>query len=93
MLDPGQTLVFYMGLMGLGRICQELASHGRAPDTPIALIQQGTTDRQKVFTGTLATIVKIIEGQRIKAPTLIIVGSVVSLHQRLQWFRPEQESV
>ncbi|MGI9274324.1 MAG: siroheme synthase CysG [Endozoicomonas sp.] len=92
MLDPGQTLVFYMGLMGLGRICQELVDHGRASDTPIALIQQGTTARQKVFTGTLMSIVDIIEGQQIKAPTLIIVGSVVSLHQRLQWFRPGQES-
>ena len=92
MLDPGQTLVFYMGLMGLQRICAELVSHGRSPDTPIALIQKGTTERQKVFTGALSTIVDVIEGQQVKAPTLIIVGSVVSLHERLQWFRPGQES-
>lgn len=85
MLDPGQTLVFYMGLLGLPRICQELIDHGRNPQTPIALIQQGTTRNQRVFTGTLATINKIIESEKVKAPTIIIIGSVVSLRDKLRW--------
>ena len=90
MLDPGQTLVFYMGLLGLPRICQELMDHGRAAQTPIALIQQGTTRNQRVFTGTLATINKIIESEKVKAPTLIIVGSVVTLHETLSWYHNEK---
>ncbi len=90
MLDPGQTLVFYMGLLGLPRICQELIDHGRDAQTPIALIQQGTTRNQKVFTGTLATINKIIESEKVKAPTLIIVGSVVTLHETLNWYNNDK---
>ncbi|WP_067584652.1 siroheme synthase CysG [Endozoicomonas ascidiicola] len=90
MLDPGQTLVFYMGLLGLPRICQELVDHGRDINTPIALIQQGTTKNQKVFTGTLGTINDIIAEEKVRAPTLIIVGSVVTLHERLSWYKSEE---
>ena len=90
MLDPGQTLVFYMGLLGLPRICQELIHHGRDAQTPIALIQQGTTRNQRVFTGTLATINTIIESEKVKAPTLIIVGSVVTLNETLSWYNNEK---
>ncbi|WP_299727039.1 siroheme synthase CysG [uncultured Endozoicomonas sp.] len=89
MLDPGQTLVFYMGLLGLPRICQELVDHGRDINTPIALIQKGTTKNQKVFTGTLGTINEIIAEEKVRAPTLIIVGSVVTLHERLSWYKNE----
>ncbi|WP_371924634.1 siroheme synthase CysG [Endozoicomonas sp. SCSIO W0465] len=85
MLDPGQTLVFYMGLLGLSRICEALIDHGRAEQTPIALIQQGTTRNQRVFTGTLATINKIIESEKVKAPTIIIIGDVVRLRDKLRW--------
>ena len=91
MLDPGQTLVFYMGLMGLPRICEELMAHGRASDTPIALIEQGTTQKQRVFTATLDTIVETIDGQNVHAPTLIIVGDVVRLHEKLSWYHPVGE--
>lgn len=90
MLDPGQTLVFYMGLLGLPRICQELIDHGRDAQTPIALIQQGTTRNQRVFTGSLETINKIIESEKVKAPTLIIVGSVVTLHEKLSWYHNDK---
>ena len=89
MLDPGQTLVFYMGLMGLSQICQKLIHHGRDPETPIALIQKGTTPKQRVFIGTLSNIIQIIKDEQVKPPTLIIVGSVVSLHERLNWFTPQ----
>ncbi|WP_062260597.1 siroheme synthase CysG [Endozoicomonas arenosclerae] len=89
MVDPSQTLVFYMGLMGLSRICEELHKHGRSLDTPIALIEKGTTQKQRVFTGTLENISQIVEGNTVKAPTLIIVGSVVQLHHKLKWFNPD----
>lgn len=86
MVRKDQTLVFYMGLMGLPRICQELIDHGRSPETQVALIQQGTTRDQRVYTGTLDSIVSDIAKIKIKPPTLIIVGEVVQLHERLKWF-------
>ena len=83
--EAEQTLVFYMGLVSLPIICQELINHGMASDKPIALIQQGTTPSQKVFVGTLATLPDIIASQEVQAPTLIIVGDVVRLHDKLAW--------
>jgi len=80
-----QTLVFYMGLIGLPVICEELIRHGMPADKPIALVQQGTTPNQKVYTGTLETMPGIIASSDVKAPTLIIVGEVVSLHDKLHW--------
>ena len=81
-----ETLVFYMGLVGLREICARLIEHGRAADTPVALVSRGTTDAQEVITGTLDDLADRIEGREIHAPTLIIVGSVVSLHPRYRWF-------
>lgn len=83
---PDQTIVIYMGLVGLETICQALIDHGSPPDLPIAIIQQGTTDRQKVVTGTLRTLPAKVTEEAIKAPTLIIIGTVVTLHDKLKWF-------
>jgi len=83
--EAEQTLVFYMGLVSLPIICKELINHGMPSDKPIALIQQGTTPSQKVFVGTLATLPDIIASQAVQAPTLIIVGDVVRLHDKLAW--------
>ncbi|MCK5828934.1 MAG: uroporphyrinogen-III C-methyltransferase [Methylococcales bacterium] len=84
---PNQTVVFYMGLSGLNNICQSLINHGSPSHHPIAIIQQGTTTNQRVFTGTLKTLSQIIADKEIKAPTLIIVGTVVTLHNKLKWFK------
>jgi uroporphyrin-III C-methyltransferase/precorrin-2 dehydrogenase/sirohydrochlorin ferrochelatase len=84
---PNQTVVIYMGLMGLEQICQSLIEHGSPSNLPIALIQQGTTAKQKVITGSLATLPAKVANQSIKAPTLIIIGSVVTLHDQLTWFQ------
>ena len=84
--SDSETLVFYMGLMGLRVICEQLQAHGRAADTPVALIEQGTRMTQRVLTGTLESIVGIVERERPAAPTLIIVGPVVKLHATLSWF-------
>ncbi len=84
--QPNQTVVFYMGLMSLPLICEQLIAHGLAADWPIALIQQGTTPMQRVFTGTLENIVEIAEYEKPLPPTLIIVGEVVKLRQKLSWF-------
>jgi uroporphyrin-III C-methyltransferase/precorrin-2 dehydrogenase/sirohydrochlorin ferrochelatase len=84
---PNQTVVIYMGLIGLEQICSSLIAHGSPKDLPIALIQQGTTDHQKVITGTLETMPARVAHEHIKAPTLIIIGTVVNLHSKLEWFK------
>jgi len=84
-----QTVVFYMGLKGLPVIRQQLTAHGVSPAMPIALVQQGTTHLQRVFTGTLDNILEIVEKEQPKPPTLIIVGEVVALHKKLSWYKGE----
>ena len=80
-----QTLVLYMGLVGLEKICEKLIAHGQRPDMPVALISKGTTPEQKVVVGTLADIASKVEEHHIQAPTLTIIGDVVSLREQLQW--------
>lgn len=86
---PGQTLVFYMGLLGLADICRSLIDHGRAPQTPVALIEKGTTQEQRVLIADLASIAAKVEANEVRGPTLLIVGEVVKLHKTLTWFTPE----
>jgi uroporphyrin-III C-methyltransferase/precorrin-2 dehydrogenase/sirohydrochlorin ferrochelatase len=77
-----------MGLLGLTTICRELIHHGMSPSTKAALVQQGTLPNQRVLIGNLETLPAIVEAAEVRAPTLIIVGEVVQLHQRLSWFDP-----
>ncbi|MGK9059660.1 siroheme synthase CysG [Pseudomonas asiatica] len=92
LVAPAQTLVFYMGLVGLPTICAELIRHGRAASTPAALVQQGTTRNQRVFTGTLANLPELVAQHEVHAPTLVIVGEVVQLRDKLAWFEGSQNS-
>ena len=80
-----QTLVLYMGLVGLEKICEKLIEYGQRPNMPVALISKGTTPEQKVVIGTLADIASKVENNHIQAPTLTIIGEVVSLREQLQW--------
>lgn len=89
LVQKNQTLVFYMGLVGLPIICRELIAHGMPSDTPIAIVQKGTTLEQRVVTGQLCNMSERVANEGIKPPTLLIVGSVVSLHEKLHWFHPE----
>jgi uroporphyrin-III C-methyltransferase/precorrin-2 dehydrogenase/sirohydrochlorin ferrochelatase len=86
LVHPNQTVVFYMGLRGLAVICERLMAHGLAADTPAALVQQGTTHRQRVFTGTVTSLPAIVDREQPKPPTLLIVGRVVELQEKLSWF-------
>lgn len=88
--QPSQTVVIYMGLLGLEILCRELVAHGAPADRPAALVQQGTTHRQRVFTGTLATLPELLAGENVRPPTLIIVGDVVRLHEKLSWFHTDR---
>ncbi len=80
------TLVFLMGVKNLPKIVEQLRKHGRAAETPAALVRWGTTTRQKTVTGTLDDIVDRSSKAGIKAPAIIIVGEVVNLRKTLQWF-------
>jgi uroporphyrinogen III methyltransferase/synthase len=83
------TLVFLMGVHNLTLIVTSLVEAGRSPETPVALIEQGTLPEQKVLTGTLADILE--KAAEIKPPAIIIVGEVVGLHSVLDWYRPDLE--
>ena len=80
-----QTLVLYMGLVGLESICEKLIAHGQRADMPVALISKGTTPEQKVVVGTLADIASKVAQHHIQAPTLTIIGEVVNLREQLKW--------
>lgn len=79
-----QTLVFYMGLSQAGEIQQQLIAHGMESDMPVALVERGTSTRQRVVSGTLAELSTL--ATQASSPTLIIVGRVVALRERLRWF-------
>ncbi|MFA5632390.1 MAG: siroheme synthase CysG [Porticoccaceae bacterium] len=87
--SPGQTLVFYMGLNSLPVISRELIAHGVDGTMPAALVEKGTLPSQRVVIGTLSDLAEKVEHLGIRAPTLIIVGGVVSLHSRLNWFKSD----
>lgn len=89
---PGQTLVCYMGFQGLGELCARLVEHGLADTTPAAIIQQGTQRSQRVVTGTLRTLPQRTARARLAPPTLIIVGEVVRLREKLKWFERTLEA-
>ena len=86
-----QTVVFYMGLHGVHCICEKLTEHGRSGSTPVALVERGTTPEQKVYIGTLDTLPQMVKDNNVKPPTLIIVGEVVQMHEKLRWFMLDRE--
>ena len=83
-----QTIVFYMGLHGVGVVSGQLIKHGLPADTPVALVQQGTTQNQRVVVTDLEGLAATVKREQVKPPTIIIVGRVVELHATLQWFHP-----
>ena len=89
--QPSQTVVIYMGLTGLDIIARKLIEHGVSEDMPAALIQQGTTRNQRVITGTLNTLYDRVKAEKVTAPTLVIIGEVVTLRDELKWFDPSTE--
>ncbi len=82
----GGTLVFLMGVTKLSSITQQLVDNGLLPDTPAAIIQQGTVAQQKIATGSLATIAKLAEREHIQSPAIVVIGAVVNLQANLAWF-------
>lgn len=89
--QPNQTIVFYMGLHTIEPLCAHLIKHGLDKSTPAALVEQGTTQNQRVHIGNLETLPGLVVKNDVKPPTLIIVGNVVKLHEKLKWFEPAGE--
>ncbi|MFP5109938.1 uroporphyrinogen-III C-methyltransferase [Neobacillus sp. C211] len=80
------TLAIYMGVKHLPFICSQLISCGKESQTPIAVIEQGTTGNQRTVVGTLETIVEVVNENRITNPAMIVIGEVVKLSEKLSWF-------
>ena len=80
------TVVFVMGVKNIGKICQNLINEGKDPDTPVAMIRNGTLPTQKTYIGTLATMEEIVKKENIQPPCITVVGKVVELHPELNWF-------
>ena len=81
-----QTIVFYMALSGAKYICEKLMEHGMDKDMPIAIIEKGTMPEQKVYISSLIELPDLLEREDIHAPTLMIVGEVVKLNEKLNWY-------
>ncbi len=90
LIQPRQTIAVYMGIVGLEVLCRELIARGMSETMPAALIQQGTTHKQKVYISDLASLPDIPRQHDIQPPTMIIIGEVVKLHEKLSWFDPHE---
>ena len=86
LIQENQTIVFYMGLVSIDIICEQLVAHGLSELTPCALIQQGTTNTQKEFISILKDMPTVVKTKKPKAPTIFIIGGVVALRDKLKWY-------
>ena len=91
LIQPNQTIVFYMGLVSIDIICREMISNGLSAETPCALVQQGTTNTQKEFISTLKKMPNLVKTKKPKAPTIFIIGGVVALRDKLKWYKTNIE--
>ena len=89
LVRPRQTVVVYMGLVGLPTLCAQLIAHGRDPATPAAIVQQGTTPGQRLLSATLARLPEMVSRAGLHGPTLIVVGEVVALGEKLRGSVPD----
>ncbi|OIJ15718.1 uroporphyrinogen-III C-methyltransferase [Anaerobacillus arseniciselenatis] len=80
------TIAFYMGIKNLPYICEQLISNGRSPEAKVAVIQWGTTGKQKVVEGSLTSIESEVAKHNISNPAITLVGNIASLRKKLQWF-------
>ncbi|WP_317932606.1 uroporphyrinogen-III C-methyltransferase [Halioxenophilus sp. WMMB6] len=83
--SSGNTLVFYMGLSRVDTIQNQLQKHGLSGATPVAIIERGCTEQQRVHVAQLANLEALVATNEVAAPALIVVGEVVSLHSQLNW--------
>lgn len=89
------TIAFYMGVSNLDYICKQLITHGRYAKTPVAIIEWGTTEKQRTITGDLENIQDKVKAEQIQNPAMVLVGEVVQLREKIKWYETmiEVESV
>ena len=92
LVRPNQTVVIYMGIGALAEISRQLIAHGMSPDTPAAAVQHGTRRNQRTVVATLCTLADAIAAAGMRPPALLIVGEVVRLQQRLDWFQKQLDA-
>ncbi|TPE49313.1 uroporphyrinogen-III C-methyltransferase [Maribrevibacterium harenarium] len=86
LVHPSQTLVIYMGLTGLESISQSLIRFGMRPSMPVAVVERGTSAEQRVFTSSIKDIHQVVTDNAVQSPALLIIGEVVTLHEKLSWY-------
>jgi uroporphyrin-III C-methyltransferase/precorrin-2 dehydrogenase/sirohydrochlorin ferrochelatase len=84
--QPRQTLAVYMGVKSIDVLCHGLVEHGMSASTPAAVIERGTTARQRVYVGSLGSLPRLLDEHRVQPPAIAIIGEVVTLHEKLAWF-------
>lgn len=87
LLQPKQTVAIYMGVKGIDVLQKNLLEQGMPPDMPAAIIQQGTTPNQRVHVAQVATLEQTVAANEVKPPSMIVIGEVVKLHDKLSWYR------
>ena len=93
LVQPQQTLAVYMGTHSLDILSRQLIKHGMKKSMPAAIIQQGTTGDQNVYLSTIERLPKVPKENNVKPPSMIIIGEVVSLHEKLAWYQPNSKSI
>ncbi len=86
LVQPNQTLAIYMGVAAAESLCNKLIEHGMSSSTPVALVERGSLNDQRVFIETIQSLPGRIEQENIRPPSLIIIGEVVALNEKLAWF-------
>ncbi|MER2037271.1 MAG: uroporphyrinogen-III C-methyltransferase [Solibacillus sp.] len=92
-LSQIDTVAFYMSVGNIGHITSSLMANGKEASTPVAVIEWGTTEKQRTITGTLQTIADDIKTQAIQNPAMILVGDVVSMHNEIAWFAEKEHEL
>jgi uroporphyrin-III C-methyltransferase/precorrin-2 dehydrogenase/sirohydrochlorin ferrochelatase len=92
LLQPRQTVAVYMGLEHLAELMRAFIENGAAPSLPVALIDNGTRPNQQVFTATLDTLAEKATKAGVRGPAILIIGSVVRLREKLDWYVPEEQA-
>lgn len=93
LVQPTQTVVVYMGLSSLGILMEQLAAHGADPETPAAVVDKGTRPDQRIVTGTIADLHEKVLKAEFDGPSMIIIGSVVTLRDKLRWFGATDDKI
>ncbi|HEY7840136.1 MAG TPA: siroheme synthase CysG, partial [Gammaproteobacteria bacterium] len=93
LIQPRQTIAVYMGVKSIGLLCRSLIEHGMRADMPAAIVERGTTERQRVHVGTLESLPGIVAGADVQPPSMTIIGEVVKLHEKLAWYEPADQTL